>query len=78
MAAGYVRLKKGRGRISTENSVSDDQLDITIRQVIQRLEHQHFEHQNRIVWLPARIAFAFLLVNLFQQWLEVIPVYDAF
>ena len=27
MAAGYVRLKKGRGRISTENSVSDDQLN---------------------------------------------------
>jgi hypothetical protein len=30
MAAGYVRLKRGRGRISTENSVSEDQLDSTV------------------------------------------------
>jgi hypothetical protein len=57
--------------------VTDLELGLIVGQVVQRLQHQHLEHQRHVVRLAPGIALTLLLVDHFQQRAERLPVYDA-
>jgi hypothetical protein len=58
-------------------SISHLVLSLVIGQVVQRLHHQHLEHQRDVVRLAPGVALALLLVNDLQQRAEGLPVDDA-
>jgi len=53
------------------------ELGLIVREVVQRLQHQHLEHQGHVVRLAPGVALALLVVNHFQQGAERLPVDDA-
>jgi hypothetical protein len=57
--------------------VADLELGLVIGEVVQRLQHQHLEHQRHVVRLTPGVVLALFLVNELQQQSESMPIGDA-
>ena len=57
--------------------IADLEFGLVVREVVQRLQHQHLEHQRNIVRLASGVALALLLMDDLQKWAKGVPVHDT-
>ena len=53
-------------------------LHLRVRQVVQRLQHQHLKHQHHVVRLPPRVGLAGLVTHLRERLAERLEVDRVF